>query len=1057
MTGTQTMLRSLIILSRFSALAIAVAVGTRVHGAEAGGLPPPFVDYCAMLERDIEGAHHGFLAGNKLYYVSGQSAAEWDHMIETETLGFTHPLFRDGRARGTGIVDDGDTGTGHDLWGWDFYRHTKGACGSVMLDGQVYRHPGADHTFWRPDRQISEYRIGGARITEEKFISRNDVLTDIITADRDLVILFEGESFAPQWDVPDDPANGDAAGKSMNQGVRSTATHVAQDNALHVAEDGRAFVKTRYRSPPTIGKTMYTGLDFVLTSDAELLEPRFERDPDRGNMRFSFKLEIPAGKPVTLAYSVADDYPDALRRAGEVVKEPRRMMGEKTAHMNALLNEQIPYFRCSDDLAVKTYYYLWSLYFMYFRDIGEGYLRHPHTQTAINNFMGLHLWDSWAYTQAGSWVADKKSYAHGNVLSWQFMVPFKNEFNQMPDNFGTAWQSVDAYMGFVGTVEPAWQQFRRSGDREYLEEVYERVFKPLYWDNGGPTRTFGIEINAISTLQKMARELGVENDIEHWEKFREPNAKTFAAEWSGEWPGFYGPQNTPWKDIWALVSLQSELMPRHWGQRMIDRHVVDTEIGFISPVGLNTRSADSPPNGIFRCSTISLWLAVDGMFRQERPYPAMLATVNHLKAMTREWGYPVAPEAWEENHRSWGSHYYNWDVALVCPMLEWLAGIDYSIPDGTFTAAPNLPPNWDYIETRTPVVVSNRTHWVRSYVNREEAGDDVRVSASIEESPLARNHVRICPEDRDVVKVDGDLEELSDSGVLIFRSQPGSVRAAAVLSRDKVTPYKTLAWVTPRTRIFHGTATVRAENLVAGTVLRYTADGRTPTESSPRFPGEGVEITETTDFAFRAFGEDGATYRPFDLRFEDTDLQPDVIVNDAELEAGLNYTAYAIPAQSTSLPDFDALEIIGQGHLDPDSLTGEIQLAQVQEEIGRNENFALHLSGYLRVPEDRVYNFHVTSDDGSRLFIDGTNVIDLNSSSDYDPWFKDGYVGLRRGLHKIDIQYYQAHYRAKLLYQVRPGNEHLRKNIPADAWRRHEARTQDPGKDGKERPRPRPG
>jgi len=97
-----------------------------------------------MLERDIEGEHHGFLAGNKLYYVSGMSPAEWDRMSETETLGFTHPIFRDGRARGFGIVTEAQSGTGHDCWGWDFYRHNKGAYGTLIVDGKQFKHPKAN-------------------------------------------------------------------------------------------------------------------------------------------------------------------------------------------------------------------------------------------------------------------------------------------------------------------------------------------------------------------------------------------------------------------------------------------------------------------------------------------------------------------------------------------------------------------------------------------------------------------------------------------------------------------------------------------------------------------------------------------------------------------------------------------------------------------------------------------------------------------------------------------------------------------------------------------------
>jgi len=68
-------------------------------GVCAAGGPPPDTDYCEMLARDIAGRQHGFLAGNHLYYVGGQADPKW-RITEHETLGSTHPMFRDGRARG---------------------------------------------------------------------------------------------------------------------------------------------------------------------------------------------------------------------------------------------------------------------------------------------------------------------------------------------------------------------------------------------------------------------------------------------------------------------------------------------------------------------------------------------------------------------------------------------------------------------------------------------------------------------------------------------------------------------------------------------------------------------------------------------------------------------------------------------------------------------------------------------------------------------------------------------------------------------------------------------
>jgi len=144
--------------------------------------------------------------------------------------------------------------------------------------------------------------------------------------------------------------------------------------------------------------------------------------------------------------------------------------------------------------------------------------------------------------------------------------------------------------------------------------------------------------------------------------------------------------------------------------------------------------------------------------------------------------------------------------------------------------------------------------------------------------------------------------------------------------------------------------------------------------------------------------------------------------------------AYEIPAKANRIPDFKGLKEIGRGRFGRDDLVKEIRIQRVQEQLGRKEDFALLISGYLDVPEDQVYNIHVASDDGSRLFIDDQLVIDLNSSSGVDPWFREGFVGLKKGLHKVAIRYYQAHSRTKLHYEIRPGNEAVRKPVPAEAW-----------------------
>lgn len=96
-------------------------------------LPAAGVDVCATLERELANRMTPFLAsGNGRFYFGGASLAGnsdspvWP-VSENETLGFTHPFLRDGRARGEGIVCESITGCGHSLWGWNFYRQTCAA------------------------------------------------------------------------------------------------------------------------------------------------------------------------------------------------------------------------------------------------------------------------------------------------------------------------------------------------------------------------------------------------------------------------------------------------------------------------------------------------------------------------------------------------------------------------------------------------------------------------------------------------------------------------------------------------------------------------------------------------------------------------------------------------------------------------------------------------------------------------------------------------------------------------------------------------------------------
>ena len=99
-------------------LTIALAtLGSAASSSAASGDGAP--DILAMLERDLQGKMTPFLAGRRgSFYLGGRSLAQnsplttlWN-VRTNETLGFRHPYFRDGRARGIAITCDELTGCG---------------------------------------------------------------------------------------------------------------------------------------------------------------------------------------------------------------------------------------------------------------------------------------------------------------------------------------------------------------------------------------------------------------------------------------------------------------------------------------------------------------------------------------------------------------------------------------------------------------------------------------------------------------------------------------------------------------------------------------------------------------------------------------------------------------------------------------------------------------------------------------------------------------------------------------------------------------------------------
>jgi hypothetical protein len=125
------------------------------------------------------------------------------------------------------------------------------------------------------------------------------------------------------------------------------------------------------------------------------------------------------------------DWEQAFIAVEDVLENPTQKLKDKTDKMNDLLNNIVPYFRCSDEDIVKIYYYLWSLHLMYYTQGDRGMQVQPHTQTAVKNWV--------------SGVFGSNAIAH---------------------------------------VIGAWQIYEHSGNKTFLAQAYH-FYTKLFWDGIG--------------------------------------------------------------------------------------------------------------------------------------------------------------------------------------------------------------------------------------------------------------------------------------------------------------------------------------------------------------------------------------------------------------------------------------------------------------------------------------------------------------------------------------------------------------------------------------------
>jgi hypothetical protein len=191
--------------------------------------------------------------------------------------------------------------------------------------------------------------------------------------------------------------------------------------------------------------------------------------------------------------------------------------------------------------------------------------------------------------------------------------------------------------------------------------------------------------------------------------------------------------------------------------------------------------------------------------------------------------------------------------------------------------------------------------------------------------------------------------------------------------------------------IFERSTKVELACETAQSTLRYTLDGSEPTGNSALYE-KPFEIGESTTLKMKAFAPKRKASQVFVCQFEKA--KPKAAIRITQVKPGLKYDYFEKFFVTTE--DLDSVDPVSSG------LTKNFNT----EERKRETYFGFRYSGYIKVPEDGIYTFYLKSNDGSRLSVDGEELIenDANHAAVEEP----GTVALKSGFHSILVRYMQC-------------------------------------------------
>jgi len=196
-------------------------------------------------------------------------------------------------------------------------------------------------------------------------------------------------------------------------------------------------------------------------------------------------------------------------------------------------------------------------------------------------------------------------------------------------------------------------------------------------------------------------------------------------------------------------------------------------------------------------------------------------------------------------------------------------------------------------------------------------------------------------------------------------------------------------YVTTPEKLFLDHTTVSMTCDTEGAEIFYTLDGSEVTKDSRKYE-EPFQIDESTTINMRAYVNSQASL-PGTAVYKKTRLGQSV--NPGKTVPGLAYNYYV--GTFRAVKDFEEMAPQKKGIIPTFSL-------EPREKEGF---FGFDYTGYIHIPEDGLYTFYLTTNDGGKLYLAEQVLIDNDGL--HPAIERSKTIGLKTGLYPIEVKYFQ--------------------------------------------------